>query len=188
MSRDYSVHEGIRVFAALTPVLPGHEQALRGHLHSLRHDSPFARLSGVHYARWVLIPELPYDGYPQKPDVLTSHYLLFTSCADETALDTYLEQLRDGLGAAGDAVWGHCTGYGGLHDLPRYLLHNQLHPNAVFVQPVGGTVKRVKEALVLHDRLLRFVIDHQRGGDVETLRRDWVEEFGPPAQVPAAVR
>lgn len=188
MSRDYSVWDGIRVFAALMPVIPGHEQPLRTQLRSLRHGSPFARIAGVHYARWVLIPQLPYDGYPQKPDVLSCHYLLFSSCADETPLTDYLDVLRDGLGDGADAVWSHCAGYRGPGDLPRYLLHNQLHQNAVFVQPPGATVARIKDALTLHERLLRFVLDHQQGVDAATLRRDWLQEFGRPAQIPAAAR
>jgi hypothetical protein len=181
--RSYPVAGTIQVFAALTPVSPGHEPLLRAALRSRSADSPFARVPGTHFARWVVVTKLPYDGPRQKPDLLRSTYLLFSACFDGADLGAYLERLRVGLGSVADEVWGQCVGYGGESDLVRYLTHNRIDPAVVFAEYPTATVAAVKDALALRSRLQRFVIGHQRldhrlAEDAATLRKAWRAAFG----------
>lgn len=48
----------------LTPVLAGHMDALAGHLDTLpgREGSPLARVPGTHFARWVMVDDVIYEG------------------------------------------------------------------------------------------------------------------------------
>lgn len=177
MTGGHPVAGDIQAFAALTPILPGRERALRSDLRSMAGDSPFANVPGTHFARWVLVTRLPYDGPAQKPDILKSRYLLFSTCFDGTDLGAHLALVRSGLGTAADRVWGHCVGYGGTTDLVRYLLHNRLDLAAVFAEYPEASVAEITAALGLRSRLVRFVLDHPRGTDAATLRHHWDAAF-----------
>jgi hypothetical protein len=86
--------------------------------------------------------------------------------------------LQAGLGAAADAVWGHCVGYGGLADLPRYLCHNEIALSVLFAQFPEASVADIQGALNVRARLLAFAKKHQGTRDVGDLRQAWTAEFG----------
>ena len=169
----------VQTFAALTPIRAGHEQALRSYLAALGPEaSPMARVPGTHYARWVVIPRLQYEGHPQKPDVLKSQYLLFTACFDGRRLDPYLTSLRFQVGAEADDIWGHCIGYNGLTDLCRYLRHNRITSNLFVVDQPAASVEEVRHALDLRRRVKAFVIEHRGVDNAAELWGAWRREFG----------
>lgn len=169
----------VQTFAALTAIIPGHEQALRDHLARLSPEaSPMSRVAGTHYARWVTIPRLHYEGHPQKPDVLKSQYLLFTACFDGLHLDPYLASLRLQLGADADEIWGHCVGYGGLADLGRYLRHNRVKPNLFYADQPAADVDEIREALAVRRRMQQFVVEHRGVDNAADLLAAWKREFG----------
>lgn len=166
-------------FLALTPVIAGREVGLRAYIWSLPagSGSPLARLPQTHFARWVLIPELVYEGPPQRPDPLKSQYLLFTSCFDGTEPGPYLDAVRDQMGEEADRIWGNCAGYRGRDDLKRYLLHNQID-TALFFSSYGDTpVADVCAALELRERVQDFVVGHQTTEELALLN-EWRQKFG----------
>ncbi|MGY1640546.1 hypothetical protein ACI782_05360 [Geodermatophilus sp. SYSU D00703] len=169
----------------LTPVVPGEERELRNALARLPHaeESPFSRVAGTHFARWVVLSGAPwrYRGLPRRTRPLRMQYLLFTSTANCPA-EQHVEDLRTGLGRDADAVWGHCVGYPG-HDRPadfcRYLLHNRLPVHRWFAA-YDATVDEVGDALDLRRRHARFAMRTQRCDplDLQAAFRAEFEEDG----------
>ena len=164
----------------LTPVLPGRTAALQGVLDRFPTGgaSPLARTGTTHFARWVIIDRLMYEGPPQQRDTLKSDYLLFSSHFDG-ALDTYLQNLRTLLPVEADAIWGHCVGYPGTGEpeaFGTYLRRNQLNPLFYFAAYSQATLPQVLSALELRERLLAFAVRVQ-GLDAAALQAAYLETF-----------
>lgn len=163
-----------QAFAALTPVLPGHEEELRTFLQRLpggkcpvidapqRPGKSPLNLADHHYARWLVISELHYNGPPQKPDVLRSPYLMYSACFDTMDLNQYLRRLAEHLGPYADQVWGHCVGYRGSPDLARYLTHNSIPLSVLFAEYPEASVAQVQAALQRRTDLAQFVVAIQQ--------------------------
>jgi hypothetical protein len=177
---SHNVASGIHALSILTPIAAGREGGLRRYIRSLPlgAESPLSRVPGTHFGRWLIIPQLIYEGPPQKPDSLKSQYLLFTAYFDGAELDPYLESLAALPEAA--EIWANCIGCPPSRDraaFVRYLRHNQLDTELLYIG-YAATVDRVRDCLTLRDRLLEFALEHQTSDD-ETLMRDWRESFGP---------
>ncbi|MGI8806491.1 MAG: hypothetical protein ACR2KK_01295 [Acidimicrobiales bacterium] len=172
-------------FITLTPIIAGREAGLLSFLRALptHAGSPLAKLPQTHFARWVVIPELVYEGPPQRPDPLKSQYLLFTSCFDGHDPKQYLDDLCDLMGDEADRIWGSCAGYRGRHDLKRYLLHNQIDTALVFAAYGDATVQEVLAALELRKQLREFVLAHETSDEISLLD-EWQSAAWPgaPAQ------
>lgn len=164
----------------LTPIRPGREAELRSYLDGLPTgaDSPLAKVTSTHVARWVIFPQLVYQGRPQKPDALKSQYLLFSSSFDGD-LDPYLDLLCARMAPEVDAIWGCCVGYPGLADrglFKRYIRHNQID-SAFFVAAYPTTtVAQVRAALALKERILAFALEAQ-GMDDQRLHQTFRERM-----------
>ncbi|MGI8595036.1 MAG: hypothetical protein ACR2ML_11845 [Solirubrobacteraceae bacterium] len=164
-------HSGRNVFGqaysltVLTPVLPERLNALAGHLDALpgAGQSPLARVPGTHFARWVVIDDVIYQGPPQPRDALAAPRLLFTSNFDGP-LEPYLEALRTELGVEADAIWSHCTGYPGRGEPGPWAEWLRAHQvdSALFFSAYGDqTVSEVRENLELRSRLMRLALEAQ---------------------------
>ena len=160
---DPNVSGGLYGLTVLTPIVAGREQALREHLEGLDKGpgSPLARLPARHFARWVIIPGLPYEGPPQRRDVLRSQQLLFASTFDGPR-DHYMDRLCACIPDEVDAIWGKCSGYPGplrenAEGVKRYLCRNQVATSLFFVAYSHVTVDQVQERLERRERLRRFV-------------------------------
>jgi hypothetical protein len=169
------------MFITWTPIVAGREIALRAHLRAFPEDgrSPLARVAGTHFARWVIVPELKWEGPRQHPDALKSQYLLFSACYDGD-LHAWLDGLRDGLGDEVDAIWGNCAGFSGRNCLKHYLLHNQLRDTALFFNAYDAPVEHVRSSLERQVQVREFVLAHQTADDAD-LWAAWSTEFGWPA-------
>ncbi|MDQ6751151.1 MAG: hypothetical protein M3Z33_10405 [Actinomycetota bacterium] len=169
-----------RALTVLTPILSGREAALAGYLSALPAgaESPLADAPRTHFARWVVIDALVYQGPPQRRDQLGAARLLFTSNFDGD-LDSYLEGLRTGMGERADEVWGHCAGYPG-HDHPgrfaAYLRAHALDSDLFFAAYGDLTVEKVRVNLELRERLVAFVMRSQ-GLEDEPLQQAFLREF-----------
>lgn len=166
---------------AMTPVVAGHEIALRRHLRALPEGpaSPLGRLPGVHFARWVTMDQPAFQGAPMRPDPFKSQYLLFSACFDGE-LAPFLDDLCDLLGEDADAIWQHCVGYPGRGDraaFARYFMHNQIDTEVYFSAYPDATVARVRDSLARRDELIAFAASVQ-GVDDDELHRRWSETFG----------
>jgi hypothetical protein len=100
-------------------------------------DLPFERLTKVHFASLVMVPDDRYGGA----------YLVFENNIDGT-VDAYIEQLCDVAPVALHNIYSNCAGYeaGGGFDRGRmrgYLRAHVVRPSAGFVGNVGRDVGRI---------------------------------------------
>ncbi len=155
----------------MTPILEGHESSLTHYLSTLQTGpaSPLASVPGTHFARWVVIGDVVYEGAGQRPDHLTVGRLLFTSNFDGP-LEPYLERLCRGLGASADAIWRHCDGYPGTEDADAfagYIRSHQLE-NSLFFSAYGErTVDDVRRGLAARRQVIDFALRAQAMDAVE---------------------
>jgi hypothetical protein len=162
---DTDVSGQARALTVLAPVEPGRASALAAVLDALPgdDDGPLARVPGTHFARWVLVDQLVYQGRPQRRDAWKAPRLLFTSNYDGP-LTAYLDGLRTGLAADGDAIFGHCSGYPGSADAPAWTawLRARAVPSSLFFAAYGDqTVEQVRRHLDLRARLIAFALEAQ---------------------------
>jgi hypothetical protein len=167
-------------FMAVTPILPGAESALLEHLAALPtgEASPLARMGSTHFARWLVLDDLVYEGPPQERDTLQSSYLFFVSNFDGD-LDPYLEAMLEHMPAEAEALWSCCVGFPGIEDrasFKAYLRHNQLNTTFFVSAYPDATVDDVRRNLALRQRVSNFAIAAQ-GLDSSSLRQAWDQEF-----------
>ncbi len=165
----------------LTPIVAESESRLVHALDTLAPgaESPLAQVPGTHFARWVVISDVVYEGAPQRRDHLDLGRLLFTSNFDGE-LGPYLENLRAGLGVHADAIWNHCVGYPGSADadaFASYLRAHQIKSSLFFGAYGDRTVEQVKSALSARKDLTEFAMAAQGMGAAE-LQAAFREEFG----------
>jgi len=149
----------------LTPILEDHVSALAAHLDTFGPEdaSPLARVAGTHFARWVILDDVVYQGGRQRRDALQASRLLFTSNFDGP-LDAHLEALRRDLGDDADAVWSHCAGYPGRADSAAFAAWFRDHQveSALFFGAYGDqTVEQVHANLAQRTRLIEFAMAAQ---------------------------
>jgi hypothetical protein len=154
-------------YLALTAILPGRSEQLREVVEALplAAESPFARVGRVHFARWVIVPQLVEVGppAPERQDRLKNEYLLFSADVDG-ALDPFLDELCEAIPEVVDAVYEHCVAYPGTADrqaFRRYMRHNQIETTFPFAAYPDATVPEVREALDLRRRLIDFAVRAQ---------------------------
>jgi hypothetical protein len=162
----------------LAPVLEGRVDELRRTLDATPDEelSPLAQVPGLHFSRWVIVPDLVYGAEPQRPDRLRRPLLVFTSTFDGS-LDDHLAALLEGLGESADAVWGHCDGWPGRGQGADWLRAHRVKTGLFVAAYPGATVEGVRHALAARERLLALAEETQRA-DTQTLRRRFLEELG----------
>jgi hypothetical protein len=165
----------------MTPIVNGHETQLAGYLDGLqsRDQSPLAGVRGTHFARWVVIDDVIYEG-PDEGDRehLKHARLLFTSNFDGE-LDPYLEALRTGLGDSADTIWGNCIGYPGSGEagaFADYMRHHQIDSSLFFTAYGDRTVEEVKRSLELRTKFVEFALKAQ-GLPASELKAAFLQEF-----------
>jgi hypothetical protein len=182
VSGAHNISGQVYALTVLTPILDGHETELAEYLDTLPpgEQSPLARVPGTHFARWVIIGDVVYEGLEQKErDHLKQPRLLFTSNFDGE-LAPYLEALRVGLSESADEIWGHCRGYPRSADARAFTDYFAAHQvnNSLFFAAYGDrTVADVRRSLALRTELIDFALRAQGLGAVE-LKRAFLESFG----------
>jgi hypothetical protein len=167
----------------LTPIVAEGESRLVHTLDMLAPGagSPLAQVPGTHFARWVVISDVVYEGTPQRRDHLDLGRLLFTSNFDGE-LGPYLEHLRVGLGTHADTIWSHCVGYPGSADadadaFASYLRAHQVKSSLFFAAYGDRTVEQVKSGLAARRDLTEFAMTAQ-GMSATELQTAFRGKFG----------
>ncbi len=146
----------------LAPVKPGAVDALRQVLGSMGKDPagnaiiPLARLDEVHFARLLLLEEVP----DLRGNIIPAN-LIWMSDAD-APLDRHVEHVLDVAGEGLDQVFGHCDGYPGPDARDRehrraYLRAHMIPAQAVYVNTIGRTVTQIRQESGLRDALGDFL-------------------------------
>jgi hypothetical protein len=165
--------------SVLTAIRDGQENSLARQLNALEAGdaSPLAGVPATHFARWVVIGDVVYEGKGSR-DHLNCGQLLFTSNYDGEPA-AYLESLRVGLGETADLIWGHCHGYPGREDadgFARYLQAHQIESSLFFAAYGTRTVQDVKASLAMRLQLIDFAMRTQGLPD-EELQAAFTESF-----------
>jgi hypothetical protein len=162
---DHDVSGQAQALTVIAPVVAGRESALAHELAALPAgaDSPLARVRGTHFARWVVLDSPVYQGPIQRRDSWKASRLLFTSNFDGQ-LEPYLEALRTGLGAQGDAIWAHCSGYPGSESAEAFaawMRARHVHSSLFFAAYGDKTVDDVRSDLAAREQLIAFALEAQ---------------------------
>jgi hypothetical protein len=176
----------------LTPIMPGREESLKQYLESVPYGpaGPFEKTRCTHLARWVIIPQLYYEGAPQKRDTLGSQYLLFESNVDGADLDRYLTILCREMPQEADKIWGCCVGYPGSANVAafrQYIRHNQIDCTFFVAAYPDATVDDVRTALAFREQFTAFAIAAQ-GLDAAALQQSFRAAFGRDTPTPPSPR
>ena len=183
MGKSANVSGQAYAFMAMTPVMPGEEQALATYLRGLRSNghSPLERLPRTHLARFVIVPDFHNDRSwkQRREEHLDVPYLIFTSNFDGD-LDSYLDELCAELAAEAQQIWGRCIGCPADASgaaLKRYLKHNQIDTGIFFAAYPEASTTTVKRSLRNRERMIEFARTSQ-GMDPVALQQRFLREFG----------
>jgi hypothetical protein len=150
--------------AALLPVREGSEIGLQDALAELPtgRSSPFARIRSTHFARLLVVDDLPGpDGLPLG-DMPTC---LFFAAEFDMPVAGYLEALCALLPEQAGAIFGHCIGYPGADVPPAFAEWIRRHRVRAGFSVHGNpqaTVREVVAALALRDQIIRFALETRR--------------------------
>jgi hypothetical protein len=150
-------------FLAMTPVVPGEQDALRAAIEALAETRPFERLPRTHFARLVILPDWVNDPAQPQEDHLRSPYLIFSATFDGPR-DSYLDELGRRLAPEAEQIWGRCVGAPKRPrgaPLKRYLLHNQIDIGFFVAAYPDATVPRVLAALARRGALADLAVRTQ---------------------------
>lgn len=168
-------------FLAITPIKAGRSEALRAAISRVTEgESPFARVPGTHFARWVILPDFhdpDVDYQPDDEDRLGCEYLIFSACFDGDR-DRYLRSLADGIPEAAEAVWGECIGVDASSpdDVVRYLLHNQIGCGQYYSAYGHTTVDEVRRVLAQR-RVMRSLAERRHTLSPAELQAEFLERI-----------
>lgn len=145
-----------------TPVMEGHEHALRAYLRSLPQGdaSPLARLGTVHFGRWSLIGCWPEHG----------QWTLWCSVNIEGTPEQFVDGVRRLVPGEAEAVWSHCVGWPGVEEsaaLERWLLGQRIPTEHFLALYPNATLADCKRALRLRRDFVQFAIRAQNQAPVE---------------------
>jgi hypothetical protein len=134
-------------------------------------ESPLTSVPGTHFARWIALSRLPYEGPPARPDALRSAYLLFVADFDGD-LDTFVNALAAQAPHLVDAIWQHCVAYPGVAKpdaLRAYVRRCQVPSTFLFGAYPSTPLPTVLRALATQRALSDFVAGcaHRRGADLQ---------------------
>lgn len=164
MNGRHDISGQAQALSVLTAIRDGQESTLARRLNALGSGdaSPLAAVPATHFARWVVIGDVVYEGAGRR-EHLRCGQLLFTSNFDGD-LAAYLEALRIGLGESADAIWGLCHGYPGSDDASMfagYLRAHQVESSLFFAAYGDRTVEDVTHSLATRRQVIDFAMRTQ---------------------------
>jgi hypothetical protein len=179
----------------LSPIIPGyskgisHDLTIRKYLSHMPNGehSPFAKVSGTHFARLVVLDDVVFVGSPSLEEHLKSAYLVFTSDFDGD-LDKYLESMAGQIPQVLDEIWSNCTGYPGSANAGKfaeYMKKCQVTTTFYFADVNDKTLGQTLKALMIKSALADFVVLNQ-GQPAATLQQAFgafmakIEQLPPP--------
>jgi hypothetical protein len=155
----------------LSPILAdktaatSHNCAIRMYLADLDNDqrSPFAKFSGTHMARLVVMDDVVFVGRPSCEEHLKSQYLVFETNFDGD-LDSYLTRMAQSVPDVIEKVWTHCWGYPGVKDVPAFVAYMkkcQVDTTFFFADVNSYTVEQTLRALQAQADVAAFIEKNQ---------------------------
>jgi hypothetical protein len=165
-----------------------HDTALRMYLQNMhRHaQSPFARVSGTHMCRLVVMDDVVFVGNPATAEHLKSKYLVFNSNL-YGGRDAYLEEMARKIPDVVQDIWSHCVGYPGTDPkaFAAYIRKCQIETTFYFADVNNKTVEQTLTALQTKVEFTEFIEQNQGKSPAELQRQfaafwERVRELPPP--------
>jgi hypothetical protein len=152
-----------------------HDTALRMYLQNMhRHArSPFAKVSGTHICRLVVMDDVVFVGSPAREEHLKSKYLIFNSNL-YGGLDAYLEEMARKIPDVVNDIWSHCAGYPGNDSkaFAAYMKKCQIETTFFFAGVNDKTVEQTLRALQAKVEFTAF-IEQNQGRPPAELQREF---------------
>jgi hypothetical protein len=152
------------------PIKPGRSKVLRFNFWLTRRFPPLLgrlrKLSFIHFLRWTIVSEFPFNGPPQVPEKLGHEYLLFVSNYNGywmQYIDAFYSVVPDQM----DWIWGNCYGYpkGQPAGATKRLIHKlEFTASHYYSAYPEASATMVQSALELRKRFDRFQAE-MRGAD-----------------------
>jgi hypothetical protein len=134
------------------------------------------QLSFIHYARWTIVREIPYNGPPQERERLNYDYLFFESNFNGT-WDEYIDAFSEVVPARMKAIWGTSFGFPGptpVGPFKRYIHKNDYPVQHFYSAYPQATTTEVVSALAVRDRFAPLRRD-AAGMSPEEFDAAWVD-------------
>jgi hypothetical protein len=125
--------------------------------------SPFRKIPMLHFVRFVIVYDVPGEGYPTKRDHLQSPYLLMSAdiAGDwEMCIQSMMTEIRPVI----RSIFENCVGFPGAGDglaFLNYLKQCQIDAAFAFGAYPQASVYEVRSALSLQKRYREFVLKTQ---------------------------
>ena len=133
------------------------------------------KLAFIHYARWTIVTDIPFNGPPQQREDLQYDYLFFETNFNGT-WDEYIDAFSEVIPDRMSQIWGSSFGFPGpqpVGPFKDYIHKNDLPISHYYGAYPGATTKTVLAALAVRDELADFVAVAESEADPETFRRAW---------------
>ena len=160
-----------RPLILLTPVKPEMVGSLNELLDKVKAamqsgtESEFAKLSTVHYARWVILSR---DSFRDEPAIPVPVRLIFSSNYDGNE-ESHLDDLVTSLEKYIDAVYECCEDYPApgnrnTESRKKYLRQWRIGTSAFFVGAPGRSLKQIRQENSLREHIWKFVTNNTWNG------------------------
>ncbi len=156
----------------LCPIINGsrddqsYAEILRDYLENLRLDdqSPMAKVPNTYLARFYILNDVSYQGFPAEEEHLKSKYLVFSSNFHGDR-DTYVRRMWEVDEAAVKAIWQYCVSFDEVHTAEEfidYVKKCQVDNSLFFNGSTGDSLAEQLKALYLKQEFTRFAYENQR--------------------------
>ncbi len=166
----------------MTPIKPGRMPLLKLNCRVMdkipRVTQTLRDLELIHFARWSIIDEIPYNGPPQEREELRYRYLFFQSNFNGS-WDEYIDAFSYLVRMW--PVWGSSFGYSGVKPVVRfkeYIQRNEYVASHYYSAYPEATTRMITAALDLKERFEAFDqrIDGQSPEEFAAAFREFVTD------------
>jgi hypothetical protein len=144
------------------PIKPGRSRMLRLNFWLTRRFPPLLwrlrKLSFIHFLRWTIVREFPYNGPPQVPEELAHEYLFFVSNYNGYWMQ-YIDAFYNVVPDQMDWIWGNTYGYpkGEPAGATKRLIHKlEFTASHYYSAYPEASASMVQAALELRHRFAHF--------------------------------
>ena len=152
-------HGRATAITVMTPVMPGLGPLLQFNFWVMKYVTPVTKLLRdlrfIHFARWSVVREFPYNGPPHEPEKVRYNYLFFQSNFNGS-WDEYIDAFSYLMPIRMFGVWGTSFGYPGAKPVERfkaYIRKNEYPASHYYSAYPEATTRMILSSFELKDRL-----------------------------------
>ncbi len=160
-------------------------EILRDHLEKLPVDgqSPMAKVPNTYFARFYILNDVFYEGFPIEDEHLKSKYLVFSSNFHGDR-DTYVRGMWEAAETAVKEIWKDCVAFDGVHtaeDFVDYVKKCQVDNDLFFNGSTDESLAEQLKSLYSKQEFTRFAYENQGLSAVELQKnfKDFVQRTQP---------